>query len=138
MKRWKEDLKGIGTLDYFVFKDIPMRDSKWGPVIEVREQILEELALRALVTRRIPLHGAELKFIRKALGFTIQEFAKKLRLTHGAIQGWEKGPKTRLLPVNEIAVRSLVAEELKIDILGHFSELLGTDSTPKRIELLAS
>lgn len=138
MKRWKEDIVGIGQLDYFVFKDVPMRDSEWGPVIEMRLQTMETLALRALVIQRIPIRGLEVKFIRKCLGLTIQEFASKLRLTHGAIQAWEKAEKARLLPMNEIALRALVAEELKIDIVGHFSELLGVASTPKRIELLAS
>lgn len=138
MKRWKEDIVGIGRLDYFVFKDVPMRESEWGPVIEMRQQIMEMLALRALVIHRIPIRGTEVRFIRGALRLTIQEFAAKLHLTHGAIQAWEKAEKARLLPMNEIALRALVAEELKINIVGHFSELLGVASTPKRIELLAS
>ncbi len=138
MKRWKEDLVGVGGLDYITFKDVPMRESEWGPIIEIREVILERLALRALVTHRVPIRGLEVKFIRGALDLTIQEFAAKLRLTHGAIQAWEKAEKTRLLPVNEIALRSLTAEELGLKVLGHFSELLGVDSTPKRIELQAS
>lgn len=137
MKRWKEDIVGIGRLDYFVFKDVPMRESEWGPVIDVRERTMELLALRALVTQRIPIRGAEVRFIRGALMLTIQEFASKLHLTHGAIQGWEKNPKNRILPVNEIALRAFAAEELGLKILGHFSELLGVDTTPKRVELLA-
>jgi hypothetical protein len=138
MKRWTEDLIGIANLDYIVFKNVPMRESKWGPVIEVREIILEQITLKALVLERIPLHGREVLFIRKALGLTIQEFAEKLRLTHGAIQGWEKKPEARLLPFNEIALRVFLAEEMKIDIFARFSELIGTDTMPKRIELLAS
>lgn len=137
MKRWKEDLRGIGTLDYIVFKSVPMRESKWGPVMELNESILEQAALHALVAHRVPLRGREIKFIRKAMGLTIQDFAKKLRLTHGAVQGWEKGPDQRLLPFNEIAVRVFLAEELKIEILAYFSVLIGTEQTPKRIELLA-
>lgn len=124
MKRWKEDIKGIGPLDYFVFKSVPMRESAWGPVIEVKEQILEHLALKAIVIHRVPIRGLEVKFIRKALGLTIQ--------------GWEKTPTARLLPTNEIAVRVLIAEEIRVEVLAYFSELIGTDSTPKKIELLAS
>jgi len=114
MKRWKEDIKGIGDLDYFVFKSVPMRESPWGPVIEVKVQILEQLALRAIVIHRVPIRGLEVKFIRKALDLTIQAFAEKLHITHGAIQGWEKNRMARLLPINEIAVRSLIAEEARV------------------------
>ncbi len=47
MKRWKEDLKSLVGLDYILFKNVPMRPSEHGPVIE----------------HRIPIRGKEVKFL---------------------------------------------------------------------------
>jgi len=54
-KRWKGDLYGIGGLPYIHFKNVPMRESKFGPVIELNEAILEDLAARALIQHRVPI-----------------------------------------------------------------------------------
>lgn len=53
MKRWTEDIIGIGNLDYIIFKKVLMRESKWGPVIELNEKIMEELAARAIIEFRL-------------------------------------------------------------------------------------
>jgi len=137
MKRWKEDLRGIGTLDYIVFKNVPMRDSKWGPIVELNAQIMSDLATRAVIEKGLPIRGLEVNFLRKSLGLTMQEFSKKMGLTMGAVQKWEKAATVRLHPVNEVAVRTLVAEEFDIEIPGKFSRLVGIEKTPKTVELSA-
>ncbi len=137
MKRWKEDLQGIGNLDYFVIKNVPMRDSKFGPVIELNLAIVEKIAARMIIEMGFPIRGKEVLYLRKTIGCSMQAFAQKLGLSVGAIQKWEKAENTRLLPINEAAVRALLAEELDVDIPAKFSKLVGIDRTPKKVELSA-
>ena len=138
MKRWTEDIIGIGDLDYFIFKGVPMRNSQWGPVVELSEKIMEELASRAIIEHRLPIRGKEIRFLRKSLGLTLAAFAEKLNLTPSSILKWERANEERLHPINEVAVRALVAEEMKIDVVGKYSVLRGKEMTPEKLELKAS
>lgn len=138
-KTWKEDLKGIVGLEYITFRSVPMKDSDHGPVIDAEPGTLEKLASQAIITHRVPIRGLELKFLRKTLGLSLEKFAGKLGLTSAAIFKWEHEPSARLHPMNEVAVRSLIAELMKIEISGHFSDLVATNKNePDPIELKAS
>lgn len=125
MKKWKENLDGIVGLDYIHFVGVPMFASKQGPVIDLAPDALEKLAAKAIIIHRIPLRGKEVQFLRKVLDLSLEKFAHKLGLTSASIFHWEKAASQRLAPINEVAVRSLIAEELNIEISGKFSELLG-------------
>ena len=124
-KKWNEDLDGLVPLEYIHFKNVPMKASIEGPVIDLDPATLERLAAIAVLLERIPLRGKEVQFLRKVLGLSMERFAGKLRLSSGTIFHWEKAELDRLATVNELAVRSLVAEELEIEISGKFSDLLG-------------
>lgn len=125
MKKWKENLTGLVSLEYIHFVNVPMKESSHGPVIDLKPNKLERLAAIAVIKNRIPLRGKETKFLRKTLGLSLEKFANKLGLTSGSVFHWEKAEKERLTPVNEAAVRALVAEELEIEIPGKFSFLIG-------------
>ena len=125
MKKWKEDLDGLVPLEYIHFKNVPMKESKHGPVIDLDPSILEKLAAVAILKEKIPLRGKEVHFLRKVVGLSMEKFAGKLGLTSGTIFHWEKDELERLSTVNELAVRTFVAEELEVEISGKFSELLG-------------
>ncbi len=125
MKKWKENLAGLISLEYVHFINVPMKDSKHGPVIDLAPDVLETLAAKAVITHRVPLRGKEVKFLRKTIGLSLEKFANKLGLTSGSVFHWERAGNERLAPINEAAVRSLVAEELNIEISGKFSDLLG-------------
>ena len=125
MKKWKENISGLVSLEYIHFINVPMKDSKHGPVIDLMPDKLEKLAAIAVIKNRIPLRGKETKFLRKALGLSLERFANKLGLTSGSVFHWEKAEQERLTPINEAAVRTLLAEELGIEIPGKFSLLLG-------------
>ncbi len=125
MKKWKENINGLVSLEYIHFVGVPMKDSKHGPVIDLAPEILEQLAAKAVIKNRIPLRGKETKFLRKVLGLSLEKFANKLGLTSGSVFHWEKAENERLTSINEAAVRTLVAEELGVEIPGKFSLLLG-------------
>jgi DNA-binding transcriptional regulator YiaG len=132
-KCWKEDTNGPLGLSYLALKGAPMRRTKKGNIINLRPMVLERLIGRALISRRVPLRGKELKVLRAALGLSLEKFAQKLGLTSGAVFHWEKAENQRLSPINEAAVRCLCAEELEIDIPAKFSQLLGVG--PEKIIL---
>jgi DNA-binding transcriptional regulator YiaG len=134
-KRWVEDLKGIGGLNYILFKNVPMRESKRGPIIEFNETLLEETAARAIIEHRIPIRGQEVKFLRKVLGLSMEVFSEQLGLTASAVFKWEHKAEDRLHPINEIAVRSLVADHLGIEIAGRFSKLVAQNQFPSELVL---
>ena len=125
MKKWKENLDGLVPLEYIHFKNVPMKDSKHGPVIDLDPALLERLAAVALIKEKIPLRGKEVFFLRKVIGLSMEKFAAKFGLSSGTVFHWEKNELERLSTVNELAVRTFVAEELGVAISGKFSELLG-------------
>jgi DNA-binding transcriptional regulator YiaG len=127
MKHWKEDVRGIGGLDYIVFKGVPMRESKFGDVIDFNPGLLEKIAAEAVISHRVPLRGLEVRFLRKTSGLTLDAFAKSLDLTAAAVRKWELKEKERLHPINEAAVRAFFAEKLGVEFPGKLSELVGRD-----------
>ena len=116
MKKWKENISGLVSLDYIHFVNVPMKQSKHGPVIDLAPDTIDKLAAKAVITNRIPIRGKEVQFLRKVAGLSLEKFANKLGLTSGSVFHWEKSAEQRLTPVNEAAVRSLVAELLEINI----------------------
>jgi DNA-binding transcriptional regulator YiaG len=102
-----------------------MRESKLGPVIDLESGQLERLAAIAVIRERVPLCGKEVKFLRKVLGLSLEKFSAKLGLSSGTVFHWEKAARERLAPVNEAALRTLMAEELEVDLPAKFSLLLG-------------
>ena len=126
MKKWKEkSLTNLTPLEYIIFKNVPMKDSSHGPIIDLPPDALDKLAASAIILERIPLRGKEVKFLRKVIGLSLERFAGKLGLSSGTVFHWEKAENDRLALVNEIAVRTFVAEELDIEISSKFSDLVG-------------
>lgn len=138
MKKWKDRIKGIGGLDYITFLNVPMRESKHGPVIDMDPFELERMAARAIIEGGTPLRGAEVRFLRKVLGLSLEKFAVRLGLVSGSVFKWEKAETTRLHPINEVAVRTFMAEQLKISLPGAFSKLVGQSEEQSPMEIRAS
>ena len=134
MKKWKENIKNLVALDYIYFLNVPIKESKHGPVIDLPPDTLDRLAAIAVIKERIPLRGIEVNFLRKVLGLSLEKFANKLGLSSGTVFHWEKAKKEILAAVNEVAVRSFVAEELNIEIPAKFSLLLGDQARDIKVK----
>lgn len=67
-----------------------MRRSRDGGVVDLNEGVLEKKIAAALIEWRLPLRGAELAFLRKTLGLSLNQFARKPELTVSSIFQWEK------------------------------------------------
>ncbi|MFN3453831.1 MAG: helix-turn-helix domain-containing protein [Pseudobdellovibrio sp.] len=127
MKTWKQNLKNMVPLDYIVFIDVPMKSSAKGDFIDLKPEVLDFLAAKAILQNKIPLRGKEVNFLRKVLGLSLEKFANKLDLSSGTVFHWEKSENTRLSLVNEVAVRVFTAEQLNIEISPKFSDLVGVN-----------
>ena len=135
-KKWKGELKNATPLEYIVFKNVPMRSSKHGDVVDLDLAVLELLAATAVIELRIPLRGKEVRFLRKVLGLSYEKFAGPMDLSAATVMKWERAETDRLHMVNEVAVRTFVAERLGLHVDGIFSKLVG-DRTPELLELKA-
>ena len=89
---------------------------------------------RALIEKGIPLRGAEVAFLRK-VGLSLAVLGAELGVSAPAVLKWERATDTRLHPMNEVALRALIAEHLGLPLAGHFSVLLGRDKAPATLRL---
>ena len=99
-------------------------------------QAAEYAVAREIICRTIPIRGIEIQFLRKTLGQSLRDFSTMLGISHTALAKWEKKVKKRLDPVNEVAVRTLCAQLLNLELRGWFQELLGTGKA-QPIEFIA-
>jgi DNA-binding transcriptional regulator YiaG len=129
------------TIDYgssglsYVRVTVPVRSTSQGEVVAIPLARIEEAVARALIEKGIPLRGAEVAFLRKALGLSLALLGNELGVSAPAVLKWERAHETRLHPMNEVALRALVAEHFGLPLAGHFSVLLGCDKAPATLRL---
>ncbi len=121
-------------LDYISI-EVPIKHSKHGSIIDVDPIQMDHAVARAITEKRLPLRGREVNFLRKVLGLSMDAFAHRLGLTSGSVFKWEKAVDQKLHLINEIAIRTLMAEELKLNLVGHFSKLISQASHAEKIHL---
>ena len=107
-------IKGFMNLGYVEMKRVPYVESKRfgrGTDASVLENV-EKMVGRSLLTHRWPLRGAEVQFFRAITGLSQKQLGAKLGYSDVAILKWERGKSKRLDPVNEVALRALMAGNL--------------------------
>ena len=92
--------------------DCPMKKVIGEWVIDVDLDALQILVFKGLIQKPSPLTGRELRFMRKFMNLTTEEFGKKLGVTHVSVIQWEKKPNP-LAPVYDVYIRMLFLEMLK-------------------------
>lgn len=135
-KKWTEDIKGVLGLDYVTVTNVPMKDSKHGPVIDIDMAIIERKVLEEILKQGVPMRGLEVKALRKHLGLSLEKFASKLDsefLASSTVQRWEAAPTERLSPANEVFVKVFMAEQLGVEIPARLSVLRATGFNGKLI-----
>ena len=128
-------LKGFMNLGYIEVRHVPYVESKRfgrGTDSAVLKS-LEQLIARKLLVDRIPLRGTEVLFFRSVLGMSQKQLGLRLGYSDVAILKWERNKLKRLEPVNEVAVRALMAGFFGVKLLGTFDTLLGVDKGPKKL-----
>jgi DNA-binding transcriptional regulator YiaG len=134
----KTKIDNYAGFPYISLINVPLKKSKHGKVIDVDPSKLELLVSKAIIEKLIPIHGKELKFLRKGLGLSLEKFANQIGLASTSVFKWEKADTERLHPINEVAVRAFIAEKLGLKLSATFTALKGTEHTPAHIELKAS
>jgi DNA-binding transcriptional regulator YiaG len=125
----------ICGLDYVYLKNVTIRQTSHGDVLVGDLPFIEREIAREIVRQGVPIRGAEVQFLRKTLALSMEKFGKLLGLSAPAILKWERARMKRLAPVNEVAVRALMAEQLGIELKGMFTVLKGNVATPARLLL---
>lgn len=125
----------ICGLNYVYLRDVPIRQTAHGEVIDIKVSLIERDIAGEIVRQGIPIRGAEVQFLRKSLGLSMDRFGKLLGISAPAILKWERARTKRLEPINEVAVRALMAEQLGIELKGRFTVLKGNAETPTRLHL---
>jgi DNA-binding transcriptional regulator YiaG len=125
----------ICGLDYVYLENVPVRQSRYGDVLAVDVAVVERAIAREIIRQGIPLRGAEVRFLRKCLGMSLEKFGSILGLSAPAILKWERMQDKRLQPINEVAVKAMMAEQLGIELEGKFTLLKGLDKAPARLSL---
>lgn len=111
----------------YVNVTVPVRNTKFGEVIDMDLAAIEKYVARQIISEQRPIHGLEVLFFRKTLGLSMGRFGAIFGLSGSAILKWEREPAKRLDAPNEIAVRSFVAEELGVPLVGSFSKMIGVE-----------
>ena len=101
----------ICGLEYVFLKNAPVKMTKFGEVLDADSSAVELEIAKQIILQGVPLRGAEVQFLRKVLSLSLDKFGKKIGLSAPAILKWEKARKKRLQPINEVAVRALLAED---------------------------
>ena len=122
-------------LDYVYLKDVPIRQTSHGKILDVDLAFIERDIAGEIVRQGVPIRGAEVQFLRKSLALSMEKFGRLLGITAPAILKWERARTRRLEPINEVAVRALMAEQLDIEMKGRFTVLKGNPTTPTRLDL---
>ena len=125
----------ICGLDYVYLANVPLRRTSHGEVIDADPAPIERDIAAEIIRQGVPIRGAEVQFLRKSLGASLQKFGMLLGLSAPAILKWERARMKRLAPINEVAVRALMAELLGIRLEGTFTVLKGNLDTPTRLSL---
>jgi DNA-binding transcriptional regulator YiaG len=125
----------ISGIDYVYLKDVPVKQTRKGEVLALDLSLIETDIAREIVRQGIPIRGSEVRFLRKSLSLSLEKFGRYLGLSAPAILKWERARTKRLSPINEVALRAFMAEQLNIELKGRFTVLKGNTTTPSRLSL---
>jgi hypothetical protein len=122
-------------LDY-VYLIVPVLKLKSGEeMIDLPMGVIDKGIAFKIIEDRVPIRGAEVMFLRKALGLSLKDWANKFGLSAAGVLKWERARDKRLAPVNEAAVRAFCAELLGVVFEGTWSELIADNKTPKKVSV---
>lgn len=124
-RNWIENLRGWKGLNYVYLLGMPMKRTKIGGEPDIDSQRITKLVAHKIIQSQVPIKGAELAILRSVTKLSYNSFACRLGLTYGAIFNWEKNISEQLIPLYEVAVRLMCAEEMNIEVSSKFSDLVG-------------
>ncbi len=89
-----------------------------------------------LIEKRDRLAPSEIRFLRKSLGWSGTDFARKFHVRPEQISRWEsESAKTRMSISNELLLRSMVAQENRVEDYAERLEVVATVENPVSVLL---
>jgi hypothetical protein len=135
----KMTMENFAGLNWVTVIGIPAQKTKYGEGIEADLlKKIEEKVATFIVEKRVPIRGMEVEFLRKTFGYSLGRMGSELGYSSTAILKWDRSKEKRLDKVNEIAVRTWAAEQLKLEISGRFSKLIGISTEQEHVTIKAA
>ena len=140
MKRRRENYRYEASgLPYVTLQGVEVRRCQKCGETEVAIPAIEELhraIAGALIRKRARLAPAEIKYLRKSLGWSGTDFAQRVGATAETISRWEHG-KMPMGSAAERLLRLMVATEApvsdyRVDVL---AQVIGDDGKPRPVHL---
>lgn len=131
-------LQGWGSLKYVTITQVPIRHSaKHGDIIAISPFEIERLVAIALIEKRVPICGRELKLLKSAIGISFADIASRIGVSKNSLVTWCKKEDQRLSVVHEIAMRVLASEILGVKLEATLDDLVA-DSEEKNLIIQAA
>lgn len=106
----------------FIYRDLgvpvklinaPMKKIAGEWVINLDMELLQRIVLEAIIHKPPLLSGIEIRYIRKYMHFSIEEFGKTFGVSHAEVSKWENS-KNGISPALDVCIRLYIMECLKV------------------------
>lgn len=106
----------------FVYKDLgipvklinaPMKKicDEW--ILDLDMELLQRIVLEAVIHKPFLLSGTEIRYVRKYMYLSMEEFGKAFGVSHAAVSKWENS-KNGISPALDVCIRLYIMEYLKV------------------------
>ena len=110
------DMKNFGGLTYITVVNIPVKESEFGDIIDMKPHELESLVAQAIIMNNIPICGAEFRIIKSAIGLSNEAIGELIGVSRNTVLKWGKNIEDRIPLSSEMLLRLLASEKLDITI----------------------
>ncbi len=131
------NIKGFSGLSYVTLTNVPVKKTEFGEAISMHPNELERIVSIALIINKTPIHGAEFRLMKSAMGLSNEGIANELGLSRNTVLKWGKALEARLPMSYEMLFRLLVAESLGVKLKAIISDLKANDKV-KQIKIKAA
>lgn len=102
--------KGLGLPIKLV--NAPMKKIAGEWVLDLDMELLQRVVLEALIHKRTLLSGNEIRYVRKYLYLSMEEFGKALGVSHAAVSKWENS-RNGITAALDVCIRLYIMEQIE-------------------------
>ena len=82
-------------------------------VLNLDMELLQRIVLEAIIHKPALLSGTEIRYIRKYMYLSMEEFGKTFGVSHAAVSKWENS-RNGIVPALDVCIRLHIMEYLKV------------------------